>query len=126
MFRRGVVPNALRALLLPGALAAAYALLHAAPAQADTPTPTATAPPGYAIERIAPPFQTASLSQSSISLDVTVEHVSGLGAYDVLITFDSARVNFVSAVDGPFLGSTGRSEICPAAVVQPLSRSMRK
>src|SRR5207253_3610968 len=95
-------------------------------ADAQQPTPTATAPAGYAIERIVPAFQTVSLSQASFPVDVTVENVTGLGAYDVLITFDSAAVCFVSATDGPFLGSTGRTELCPPPVVQPQLGTMRK
>src|SRR6476661_3491198 len=118
---------ALRGIAVAGAVIGACLVTAAAEAQTPAPgTPTPTAPPGFAIERVAPVFQTVSLSQSSFSVDITVENVSGLGAYDVLITFDSAQVNFVSAADGPFLGSTGRSEICPPPFVQPLSGSMRK
>ncbi len=131
MIRRDLAARPLQALLVGAGLAAMCAL--AAGWSADAPlgeaaagTPTSTASAGSAIERVAPAFQSVSLSQSSFSVDVTVENVSALGAYDVLLTFDSAQVNFVSAADGPFLGSTGRSEICPPPVVQPLSGSMRK
>src|SRR5204863_8034079 len=89
------------------ALVAASALLISrAPsyrASAQQPADTPTAPAGYAIERVAPPSQSVSSSQTSFSVDITVENVTNLGAYDVLLTYDSAFMTFLSATDGPFL-----------------------
>lgn len=95
-------------------------------ASAQGATPTATAPPGVAIERISPTTQDVSLAQASFQVDVTVEGVTDLGGYEVLITYDSAFVSFVSANDGPFLGSSGRSVLCASPVVQTLAGTLRK
>ncbi|TAK53827.1 MAG: hypothetical protein EPO22_15660, partial [Dehalococcoidia bacterium] len=88
----------------------------AAPAT-NTPLATATAPPGAAIERVVPVTQNASIASPSLSTDVTVELVSNLGAYEVLITFDSSIVAYSSATNDAFLGSTGRTVFCPAPVL---------
>src|SRR5437868_7429053 len=95
-------------------------------ASAQQPTDTPTAPPGYAIERVAPPSQTVSTSQTSFSVDITVQNVTNLGAYDVLLTYDSAFMTFLSATDGPFLGSTGRTEGCQPPVLQPAGGTLIK
>jgi Cohesin domain len=95
-------------------------------AQLVPPTATATAPPGSAIERIAPPTQNASINQTSFSVDVTVENAADVGAYDVLITYDSAVVGFISATNGPFLASTGREVFCAAPFIRPLTGTLQQ
>ena len=114
-------------LRLASILAAFCALTALAPARdASAQAPTPTAPPGYAIERILPSFQNVSLAQSSFSTDVTVEGVTNLGGYEVLLTFDSSVVSFVSATDGSFLGSTGRTTLCAPPVLEPLAGTQTK
>lgn len=91
--------------------------------------PSASAPAdaqGASVERIVPAFQTVSTAQTLFPVDVTVEDVTGLGAYEVLITYDSADVTFLSATNGPFLGSTGRPVLCATPIVQTLIGTLRK
>ena len=90
------------------------------PTTTDTPaptdTPTATATP---VERISPATQTAAVSDA-VTTDITVEDVIGLGAYDAVVTYDSALIQFDSALDGAFLSSTGRTTSCSAPDIQPV------
>lgn len=92
----------------------------------NTPTPTATAPPGAAIERIQPPSQTVPITATSFTTDVTVEQVNNLGAYEVLVKYDSAVVEFVSFTNGPFLGSTGRSVFCLNPVITVVQGTIKR
>ena len=107
---RAALALAIVAPLLAGAV-------RAAP-RADAQTP--------AVERVSPATQNVSLAQASFPVDITVEDVTNLGGYEVLLTFDSAQVAFVSAIDGPFLGSTMRPVLCAAPVVQTLPGTLRK
>lgn len=93
---------------------------------AATPTPTATAPPGAAIERVQPPSQTVPITATSFTTDVTIELVNNLGAYEVLMTYDSALVTFVSFTNGPFLGSTGRSVFCLSPVIHTITGTIKR
>ncbi|HXF51791.1 MAG TPA: hypothetical protein VNM43_08935 [Dehalococcoidia bacterium] len=92
----------------------------------STPTPTATAPPGAAIERIEPPFQTVPITAASFTTDVTIEQVNNLGAYEVLVKYDSAFVEFVSFTNGPFLGSTGRTVFCLNPVITTVQGTIKR
>lgn len=112
--------------LWPAAALVAAALLTSPASFAGAPTPTPAAPPGVPVERVIPASQNVSLDQATFQVDITVEAVSNLGAYEVLLTFDSAAVAFVSAADGPFLGSTGRATSCTNPVVQTLPGTLRK
>ena len=77
-----------------------------APAAAQT-APTTTPPPGVAVERIVPEASTISVNDPPFILSITVEQVSNLGVYEVLLLYDPALVQFMAAANGPFLGSTG-------------------
>ena len=90
----------------------------------STPTATSTFAAGTSIERIVPSSQTVSVTSSSFTTDVTVEQVTDLGAYEVLITFDSSVISVVGAVDGGFLGSTGRFVFCPTPFTETISGSL--
>ncbi|HEX5479323.1 MAG TPA: cohesin domain-containing protein, partial [Dehalococcoidia bacterium] len=92
----------------------------------NTPTPSATAPPGAAIERVQPNSVLADLSVPTVTTNVTVELASNLGSYEVLVTYDSSIVNFVSAADSGYLGSTGRSVVCQAPFQDVLGPTLRR
>ena len=73
----------------------------AAFAQEDTPTPTdtpspptstPTAPAGFAVQRLSPDAQPVALSDPAI-VDVTVEDVTDLGAFEIAYTFDGALLS---------------------------------
>jgi hypothetical protein len=53
---------------------------------------------------------------ASPAIDVRINDVTGLGSYEWQIAYDPAVLNFVSVVNGSFLGSTGRSVFCPAPI----------
>lgn len=53
------------------------------------------------------------------SITVQVQGVTNLGAYEWQLSFDPNVVAFVSATNGDFLGSTGRSVACPPPIVPP-------
>jgi hypothetical protein len=93
-----------------------------APTATDTPAP----PFGFAAERVQPAFQQASTSQSSIPVTITVENVNNLGAYEVLLTYDSAIVQFLNATNQGFLGSTGRSVFCAAPVINDVGGTLKR
>ena len=92
----------------------------------NTATPTATAPPGAAIERVQPNSILADLSVPTVTTNVTVELANNVGSYEVLVTYDSSIVNFASATDDGYLGSTGRSVVCQAPFQDTLSPTLRR
>jgi hypothetical protein len=49
---------------------------------------------------------------SNFNVDIGIDEVVNLGAYEATVSFDPAVVGFVSASYGPFLGSTGRITNC--------------
>jgi hypothetical protein len=83
------------------------------PTEVLTPTPTI---PSATLVWIDPPAQ-AVAPGASPAIDIRIDNVTGLGSYEWQITYDPAVLNFVSVVDGPFLGSTGRSVFCLAPIL---------
>lgn len=75
------------------------------------PTPTYTPTPGPVMVRVMPASQGASVG-IPFTVDVTVENVVNLGAYELVLGFDPAVIQYLSAQPGPFLGSTGREVNC--------------
>jgi hypothetical protein len=53
------------------------------------------------------------------NLDVYLDGVTNLGAFEFDLTYDPAFVTLASHSLGPFLGSSGRLVSCPTAVTQP-------
>ncbi len=110
------------ALLCVAMLAAASVLLLAdarpEAAHAQVP-PTSTPPPGIAVERIVPEVSQISVSDPPFILDVTVEQVSNLGVYEVLLLYDPVLLQYVASANGPFLGSSGRTVFCQPALLTP-------
>jgi hypothetical protein len=63
-----------------------------------------------------PASQTAFLG-SDFTVNISIQNVTDLGSYEWLLAFDPALIDFVSVVDGPFLGSTGRTVFCPSPIL---------
>jgi hypothetical protein len=82
-----------------------------APTSGPTPVPSCGAAPGTTAACIRPTGQVVDRG-SSFSVNVVVENVSNLGAYQVEFEFDSYIMSYLQAANGPFLGSTGRSVDC--------------
>ncbi len=74
-----------------------------------TPTPTGTPPTGVARVKLAPAVKRASLSAGAFTINLTVEGVTNLGAFQTELTYDPVIVNATAATLGAFLGSTGRT-----------------
>jgi len=61
---------------------------------------------------VQPPSQQVTTADPSFSVDIVADKVNDLGAYQFTLAFDPTMVSFLDAVDGPFLGSTGRGVTC--------------
>ena len=94
------VISAAAAILLP--------LIPTEDAQAQEPTPTATP---STIVRVSPTSQTVTAG-TDVLVDIFVDNVASLAAYEFELAFQPNIVSFVSVTNGPFLGSTGRTVSC--------------
>ena len=87
------------------------------PTPTVTPTPTATplpvncAPEPGATVCVQPPALTVPPG-TDFSVDVVVDEVSNLGAYEFTLVFDPNIIALRGVSNGPFLGSTGRTVSC--------------
>ena len=64
-----------------------------------------------AVVRIDPATQSVNVGDPVV-VDLQLEAVSGLGAYEFELPFDLDLLSFVSVENGPFTGSSGRSVTC--------------
>jgi hypothetical protein len=85
------------------------------PGPSPTPAPTATLIPGTAAVIVDPASQ-AVVVGDYFTVDVRVENVNNLGAYEFALEFDPDVVSYVTVTNGPFLGSSGRPVFCPDAI----------
>ena len=74
-----------------------------------TPTPTSTPVPGAARIKIAPAVKRVGLTAGNFTINLAVEGVTNLGAFETELIFDPTVVNVTAATLGAFLGSTGRT-----------------
>jgi hypothetical protein len=49
-------------------------------------------------------------------VEVVADRASNLGSYEFRIAFDPSKLTAISAVDSGFLGSSGRTVLCPPPV----------
>ena len=96
----------------------------AVPARAAPQTQVFVTPAG----RVNPETNVAFLNGLNQSMDVRVKDVqyaTGLGAFEFTISFDPAVASILSVTPGPvtpsFLGSTGRTPNCTAAVINNIA-----
>jgi hypothetical protein len=61
--------------------------------------------------RVDPPTQNVAQSDD-VEVDVVVDTVSDLGAYEFIVRFDPGAITFGGFANGTFLGSTGRTVVC--------------
>ena len=61
---------------------------------------------------LAPPSTNATQGGDMFEVDVNVQNVQNLGAYEIVLTFNADVLEYVSAYDGGFLPSTGRTMTC--------------
>jgi len=81
-----------------------------------TPGPTCAGAPGGVVACLNPAGQTA-FNGSNFSVNIVVNNVTGLGAFQASLQFDPVIASYVSTQYGAFLGSSGRSVSCNAANV---------
>ncbi len=93
----------------------------ATPTVGPSPTPTPTR--GPVVVRVDPAAQMAYVG-TPFTVNVVVDNVVNLGAYQFTIGFDPAILNYVSLQNGSFLGSSGRAVNCDPPVLKPDSASM--
>jgi hypothetical protein len=77
-----------------------------------TPTPTQTP----LTVRVSPAEQFANVSDV-VTVDIVVDNVQNLGAYQFTLNFNSSMLAYQSVQNGPFLGSTNRTVLCNSPVV---------
>lgn len=110
--------------LLALALAASFfalTSLGSRPASAQTPTDT---PAPSTLVRLDPVSQSV-VAPSQVVVNVVVDGVSDLGAYEFELRFAPDVLTFASATNGLFLGSTGRTVQCFPAVVDATLGTVR-
>jgi hypothetical protein len=88
------------------------------PTATSTPIPTATPTPslGPTVVRIDPASQ-SQLMGSILTVDVAIDAVTNLGAYELKLAFNPDVLDFVSVSNGSFLGSSGRTVFCPPPTI---------
>ena len=85
-----------------------------------TPTPTL----GNVVVSLSPVAQTVAPGQD-FTVDVNVAGVANVASYEFILNFDASLINAVGAVNGPFLGSTGRLPFCPPPIIDSLNGTIR-
>jgi hypothetical protein len=65
-----------------------------------------------AVMRVEPSSQSVDVGGGKFTVDVAVDGVTNLGAYEFELHFDPDVLRFVGVENGPFLGSTGRVLRC--------------
>jgi general secretion pathway protein D len=82
----------------------------------STPAPISCPLVAATVVCVVPPSQVVS-SGGPVSVDLVVDNVVNLAAFQVEVRYDPTLLTFVSATSGVFLGSTGRSIFCPPIIL---------
>jgi hypothetical protein len=85
------------------------------PTSTLTPTPSSTA----TVVKIDPASKKVSLPNGNFTLDVKIQNVTNLGAFQFDLVFDPAVVQFQTFTEGAFLKSSGRTTICTPVFFPP-------
>ncbi|MCH7793040.1 MAG: hypothetical protein IID31_12265, partial [Planctomycetes bacterium] len=83
-------------------------------ATVPSPTPPATPTPGplpETVVRIDPDAQNVG-EGDEVVIEVIIDAVTDMGAYDFTLAFDPSLLTFVEVTSGSFLGSSGGSVVC--------------
>ncbi len=86
------------------------------PTATSTPAPISCPPIAATVVCVVPPFQVAS-SGGTVSVDLVVDEVVNLAAFQVEVQYDPTLLTYVSATNGVFLGSSGRTIFCPPIIL---------
>ena len=85
------------------------------PGPPGSPTPTATFVPGTTAVMIDPQSQQVAPGEE-FTVDVVVQNVANLGAYDFTLIYNPNVINLEGVSNLSFLGSTGRFVSCPPPI----------
>jgi hypothetical protein len=69
-----------------------------------------------AVMKVVPASRTVDVGDGKFTVEMMVEDVSNLAAFEFTLTFDPSVLRLVKVDSGPFLGSTGRVVQCPAPI----------
>ncbi len=95
------------------------ATFTATPSPTPTPTPISCAPvAGSATMCLIPQSQTVTAG-STFTIKVVVDQASNIGSYEFRLTYNGVLISAVTAADGGFLGSSGRTVVCPSPILAP-------
>jgi hypothetical protein len=65
------------------------------------------------------PSDQTVVAGNNFTLNIDIADAVDVGAYEFVLTFDDALIDYVSVTNAGFLGSTGRTVFCPPAIVNP-------
>ncbi|MBI4571260.1 MAG: hypothetical protein HY723_04865, partial [Chloroflexi bacterium] len=66
---------------------------------------------------VVPPSQTVALGEDSFDVSVTVDDVTNLGGYTLVMTYDPDVLRALTITDSGLAGSTGNAVLCPASAI---------
>ena len=70
------------------------------------------------VMRVDPAGQSVDVGGGKFTVNIALDNVTNLGAYEFELRFDPAVIRFVGVEDADFLGSTGRQVRCPGGTLE--------
>lgn len=89
-----------------------------------SPEPRASAQGGTPLLSPVPSSSKVKKTAKTFTVDIAGENLSDVGAFQVVLTFDSAVIKATSIVKTDFLGSSGREVACPDPTITTQSVSL--
>ena len=91
------------------------------PTPTDTPTagPSPTPTPIVGTVTFVDPASQSASAGTNFAVEISIQDVTDLASYEFQLAFDPSLVDFVSTVNGPLLGSTGRTVFCLPPLLPP-------
>ena len=71
-----------------------------------------------AVMKVVPASQTVDVRDGKFAVEIRVEDVSNVAAFEFSLNFDRSVMRLVGVEAGPFLGSSGRVVFCPQPIYQ--------
>ena len=106
--------------LTPTPCAGPCPTVTSAPPPTATPIPPAVSCPGAAVAAMClNPSTQVVTAGSSFTVEIVADRANNVGSYEFQLVFDGLLLTANGAVDGGFLGSSGRTVLCPAPIFGP-------
>jgi hypothetical protein len=74
------------------------------------------------VMRVDPAAQTVDVGGGKFTVNILIDNVTNLGAYEVQLSFDPDILRLVGVEDAGFLGSSGRQLHCPSRFVETTAK----